>query len=106
MTDKCIRFPLGFFDDARVKVIESMPHGNTIIYLWIRLIFLDARRIDATDGGEFVVRCGNDAAWTEEAISTATSTGITLVHSALAVLDTLGAFPSCEQAATEGRYTR
>ena len=103
MTDKCIRFPLGFFDDARVKVIESMPHGNTIIYLWIRLIFLDARTIETKEGGEFVVRCGNDASWTEESISSATSTGITLVHSALAVLDTLGAFPSCDSPAPEGR---
>lgn len=24
----CVRFPLDFFDDARVKVIEAMPSGT------------------------------------------------------------------------------
>ena len=30
MKDKeyCVRFPLDFFDDARVKVIEAMPSGE------------------------------------------------------------------------------
>lgn len=106
MTEKCIRFPLGFFDDARVKVIESMPHGNTIIYLWIRLIFLDARAIQPTMDGGFAVLCGDGDSLTEADLGSTTSTAPALVHSALAVLDTLGAFPPCESPAPEGRCTR
>ncbi|WP_205703292.1 phage replisome organizer N-terminal domain-containing protein, partial [Campylobacter jejuni] len=42
----CVRFPLDFFDDARVKVIEAMPSGDTIICLWIRFLFLRVRAMD------------------------------------------------------------
>ena len=105
MTDNqtyCVRFPLDFFDDARVKVIEDMPHGDTVICLWIRLIFLQAEAIEAAGDGSFVVRCRN-ATWTDEALSAKTSADVRLVRRCLGVLARLGAFRCEVPAVEEGR---
>ena len=53
----CVRFPLDFFDDARVKVIEAMPSGDTIICLWIRFLFLRVRVMDMDADGGYLLRC-------------------------------------------------
>ena len=62
----CVRFPLDFFDDARVKVIEAMPSGDTIICLWIRFLFLRVRAMDMDGDGAYLLRCEDGRTLTEE----------------------------------------
>ena len=50
-----VKFHLDFFDDPRVKVIETMPESNTMIAIWFKLVALVGGQ---NTGGRFVLRTG------------------------------------------------
>ena len=76
----CVRFPLDFFDDARVKVIEAMPSGDTIICLWIRFLFLRVRAMDMNADGDYLLRCEDGRTLTEEELCRITRRGPHITH--------------------------
>ena len=90
----CVRFPLDFFDDARVKVIEAMPSGDTIICLWIRFLFLRVRAMDMDADGGYLLRCEDGRTLTEEELCRIPHTPSQATHYALSVLDRFGVVPS------------
>lgn len=90
----CVRFPLDFFDDARVKVIEAMPSGDTIICLWIRFLFLRVRAMDMDADGAYLLRCEDGRTLTEEELCRITHNTPQATHYALSVLDRFGAVPA------------
>ena len=90
----CVRFPLDFFDDARVKVIEAMPWGTTFMCLWIRFLFPRVRAMDMEGDGAYLLRGEDGRTLTEEERGRITHTPPQATHYALSVLDRFGAVPS------------
>ena len=90
----CVRFPLDFFDDARVKVIEAMPSGDTIICLWIRFLFLRVRAMDMDADGGYLLRCEDGRRSPRRSCAGSPTTPPQATHYALSVLDRFGVVPS------------
>lgn len=89
----CVRFPLDFFDDARVKVIEAMPSGDTIICLWIRFLFLRVRAMDMDADGA-TSSAARTAGRSPRRSCAGSPTTHRRPHYALSVLDRFGVVPS------------
>lgn len=85
-------FPTDFFDDARVKIVSEMPEGDTIVYLWIRLMFLGGKALGMTESGEYVLTCEDGTAYNEEEICAITKRRPQTVRYALSVLVRFGAY--------------
>lgn len=99
-----VRFPLDFFDDPRVKVIETMPSGDTIICLWIRCMFLRVSSIGTDKDGAYLVHCGEGSVLTEAELCGIAHNTAKATHYALSVLDRFGVYP--KENATEQEAVR
>lgn len=76
-------FPTDFFDDARVKIVSEMPDGDTIVYLWIRLMFLGGKALGMTEDG---------TVYNEQELCAITNRRPQTVRYALSVLVRFGAY--------------
>lgn len=85
-------FPTDFFDDPRVKIVSEMPEGDTIVYLWIRLMFLRGKSLGMVEGGEFVLVCDDGTIYNEEELCAITKRKPQTVHYVLSVLVRFGAY--------------
>lgn len=78
-----VKFHLDFFDDPRVKVIETMPESNTMIAIWFKLVALVGGQ---NTGGRFVLRTGrkeSEMPLNEEIIAGIVNESLTTVRLAL-----------------------
>ena len=85
-----VKFHLDFFDDPRVKVIETMPESNTMIAIWFKLVALVGGQ---NTGGRFVLRTGRKEAempLNEEIIAGIVNESLTTVRLALRTYEQLG----------------
>lgn len=85
-------FPTDFFDDPRVKIVSEMPEGDTIVYLWIRLMFLGGKALGLTESGEYVLACEGGTIYNEEELCAITKRKPQTVRYALSVLVRFGAY--------------
>ena len=85
-------FPTDFFDDARVKIVSEMPEGDTIVYLWIRLMFLGGKALGMTKDGEYVLTCRDGTVYNEEELCAITKRRPQTVRYAFSVLVRFGAY--------------
>ena len=85
-------FPTDFFDDARVKIVSEMPDGDTIVYLWIRLMFLGGKALGMTEDGEYVLTCEDGTVYNEQELCAITNRRPQTVRYALSVLVRFGAY--------------
>ncbi|MCI8644316.1 MAG: hypothetical protein HFG79_12740 [Lachnospiraceae bacterium] len=60
----CIKLRIDMFEDEKIKLIQSMPEGDTILVVWIRLIAL-AEKCNA--GG--LIRLAEDCPYTDEMLA-------------------------------------
>lgn len=85
-----VKFHLDFFDDPRVKVIETMPESNTMIAIWFKLVALVGGQ---NTGGRFVLRTGrkeSEMPLNEEIIAGIVNESLTTVRLALRTYEQLG----------------
>lgn len=77
---KWIKITIGLFDDEKIKLIESMPDGDTILTIWIKLLTLAGK---VNDGGYIYVTC--NVTYTEETLATVLRRPINTVRLALRI---------------------
>ena len=73
-----IKLSVNIFDDEKIKLIKSMPEGDSIILIWIQLLCLAGK---TNDGG--AVYIGQHMNYTDEMISTICGQPLNTVRFAL-----------------------
>lgn len=86
-------FPTDFFDDPRVQVVSRMPEGDTIVFFWIRFMFLRAKALGLNADGKYVLLCDDGITYGEEEICAITKSKPQTARYALSVLVRFGAYP-------------
>lgn len=89
---KTIKMNLDFFDDPRVALIEAMPNKDTILYIWIRLLFLQCKNLTSNDDGTYLIPC-QTTTYTEAQLSSITHIRQDIIHQTLNTLYDLAVFP-------------
>lgn len=75
---KWIKIDTGIFDDSKIRLIESMPEGNTLIVIWLRLLVLAGKEFT---NGVFVIN--DKIACTDEMLATIFGKPIATIRLAL-----------------------
>ncbi|MGX7104104.1 phage replisome organizer N-terminal domain-containing protein [Globicatella sanguinis] len=76
-----IKLSVNMFDDEKIKLIRTMPEGDSIVLFWIHLLCLAGK---INDGG--MVYFGQNLAYSDEMLSTILNIPINVVRSGLKVL--------------------
>lgn len=75
---KWIKIDTGIFDDSKIRLIESMPEGNTLIVIWFRLLILAGKEFT---NGIFMIN--DKIACTDEMLATIFGKPIATIRLAL-----------------------
>lgn len=94
-------FPTDFFDDPRVQIVSEMPKGDTIVYLWIRCMFLRGKALGMVESGKYVLVCDGGITYSEEEICAITNRKPQTVHYVFSVLVRFGAFEPLDRTKPE-----
>lgn len=76
-----IKLSVNMFDDEKIKLIRTMPEGDSIVIVWVQLLCLAGK---INDGG--LVYLGQNLAYSDEMISTIFNTPLSTVRLALKTL--------------------
>ena len=82
---KWIRLTLSMFDDEKIKIIESMPDGDTILIIWVKLLILAGK---VNDTG--YVYLSDAIPYTDEMLATIFRRPLTTVRLALQTFEKFG----------------
>lgn len=82
---KWIRLTVSMFDDERIKLIQSMPEGDALLVVWVRLLVLAGK---VNDGGFIYLSEG--IPYTDEMLSTIFQKPLSTVRLALSVFAHFG----------------
>jgi len=82
---KWIRLTVSMFDDERIKLIQSMPEGDALLVVWVRLLVLAGK---VNDGGFIYLSEG--IPYTDEMLSTIFQKPLSTVRLALSVFARFG----------------
>lgn len=75
---KWVKLSINLFDDEKIKLIQSMPDGDTLVLIWVRLITLAGK----TNANGYVY-VAEEIPYTEEMLSTVLSKSTDIIHLAL-----------------------
>ena len=89
---KWIKITTTMFDDEKIKLIEKMPEGTSILLIWIKLLVL-AGRCNATG----YIYLAENIPYTDEMLSTIFGTPLTIVRLALKTFEQLQMLEITEQ---------
>lgn len=82
---KWIKITVDMFDDEKIKLIQSMPDGDTLLVVWIKLITLAGK---TNDGGYVYISEGMP--YTDEMLSIIMNKPLTIIRFALDTFSQLG----------------
>lgn len=83
MTDvKWIKLSTNMFDDEKIKLIRTMPEGDSIILVWVQLLLIAGR---INDGG--LVYIGQNLYYTDEMLATICDQPLNIMRLALTTLE-------------------
>lgn len=82
---KWLKFTVNMFDDEKIKLIQSMPEGDALLIIWVRLILLAGK---CNTGGYIYFTDGMP--YTEEMLATIFNKPVNIIRMALATLDKFG----------------
>lgn len=82
---KWIKITVDMFDDEKIKIIQSMPDGDTLLIVWIKLITLAGK---TNDGG--YVYISENMPYTDEMLSVIMNKPLTTIRLALDTFSKLG----------------
>lgn len=92
---KWIKIDTGIFNDSKIRLIKSMPEGNTIVVIWLQLLALAGREFP---NGVFIIN--NKVACTDEMLATIFGEKVATVRLALKTFEDLGMIETCNGAVT------
>jgi len=82
---KWIKLNVDMFDDEKIKIIQSMPEGDSLLIVWIKLITLAGK---TNDGGYIYIN--ENMAYTEEMLSVIMNKPLNIIQLALGTFTRLG----------------
>ena len=82
---KWIKLNVDMFDDEKIKIIQSMPEGDSLLIVWIKLITLAGK---TNDGGYIYIN--ENMAYTDEMLSTIMNKPLNIIQLALGTFTHLG----------------
>lgn len=82
---KWIKITVDMFDDEKIKIIQSMPEGDSLLVVWIRLITLAGK---TNDGGYIYI--AEDMPYTDEMLSVIINKPLNIIRLALDTFNKLG----------------
>ena len=84
-TIKWIKINVDMFDDEKIKIIQAMPEGDSLLVVWIKLITLAGK----TNEGGYIYMSEN-IPYTEEMLATIMNKPIMIIQLALSTFINLG----------------
>lgn len=91
-TVKWIKINVDMFDDEKIKIIQAMPEGDSLLIVWIKLITLAGK----TNNGGYVYMSDN-IPYTEEMLSTIMNKPLNIIKLALQTFIHLGMIENDER---------
>lgn len=85
MEIKWIKISTHMFDDEKIRIIEKMPEGDTILIIWIKLVVLAGKK---NERGE--ISLAKDIPYTEDMLSTVFDRSLQVVKLALTTFQRFG----------------
>lgn len=82
---KWIKLNVDMFDDEKIKIIQSMPEGDALLIVWIKLITLAGK----TNNGGYIY-INEDMPYTDEMLSTIMGKPLNIIQLALSTFTRLG----------------
>ena len=82
---KWIKLSVDMFDDEKIKLIRSMPEGNSIIVIWIQLLSLAGKTNDIG-----MIYISRHMAYSEEMLATIFEHPVNVIRLALSTLQSFG----------------
>lgn len=98
---KWIKIDTGIFNDSKIRLIKSMPEGNTIVVIWLQLLTLAGREFP---NGVFIIN--NKVACTDEMLATIFGEKVATVRFALKTFEELGMVQICDGAVTLPNWSK
>ena len=98
---KWIAIAIGLFDDEKIMLIESMPEGDTILVIWLKLLLLAGK---CNDDGILILN--NRMAFTDEMLATVFRRPLNTVRMALQAFEDLGMIDVIEGTVTIPNWSK
>jgi predicted phage replisome organizer len=89
---KWIKINVDMFDDEKIKIIQSMPEGDALLLVWIKLILLAGK---TNEGGYIYIN--ENMPYTEDMLSVVMNKPTNVIKLALATFHTLGMIENDEK---------
>ena len=89
---KWIKLNVDMFDDEKIKIIQSMPEGDAILLVWIKLILLAGK---TNEGGYIYI--SENMPYTEEMLSVVMNKPLNIIRLAIETFTRLGMIESDEK---------
>ena len=89
---KWIKLNVDMFDDEKIKIVQAMPEGDSLLIVWIKLITLAGK---VNDGGYVYVN--DNMAYTDEMLATIMNKPVNIIHLALSTFSKLGMIENDEK---------
>lgn len=89
---KWIKINVDMFDDEKIKIVQAMPEGDSLLVIWIKLITLAGK---TNDGGYIYIN--ENMPYTDEMLSTIMNKPISIIQLALATFIKLGMIETDEK---------
>jgi predicted phage replisome organizer len=89
---KWIKLNVDMFDDEKIKIIQSMPEGDSLLIVWIKLITLAGK---TNDGGYIYIN--ENMPYTEDMLATIMNKPKNIISLALSTFDKLGMIENDEK---------
>ena len=80
-----IKLSVNMFDDEKIKLIRTMPEGDSIALIWVQILCLAGK---INDGG--LVYMGQNLAYSDEMLATILDHPVSTMRIALSALDQFG----------------
>lgn len=98
---KWIKIDSNIFNDSKIRLIKSMPDGNTMLVIWFQLLALAGREFT---NGVFIIN--DKVACTDEMLATIFGEQISTVRLALETFEKLGMVEICNGAVTLSNWEK
>ncbi len=82
---KWVKMNVDMFDDEKIKIIQAMPNGDTVLLVWIKLIALAGK---TNDGGYIYI--SEDMPYTDEMLAVVMGKQVAKIKAALDLFVKLG----------------
>lgn len=89
---KWIKLNVDMFDDEKIKIIQAMPEGESLLLIWIKLILLAGK---TNEGGYIYIN--ENMPYTEEMLSVIINKPLTIIRLAIDTFIKLGMIESDEK---------